>query len=68
MPAFTFENLSAPTNNEPAKKPADEQRSTLGQIFNRLAEARTKRAARREQLTPGDSVSAQNNAARRPRS
>lgn len=68
MPAFTFENLSAPKKNEPAQVPATEQRSTLGQIFNRLSEARTKRAARREQQTPGDSAAAQNSAARRPRS
>lgn len=47
MPAFTFEKLSTPTDNQPTKPSAEKQPGTLGQLLNRFSEARAKRNMRR---------------------
>jgi hypothetical protein len=50
MPAFTFEKLSTPTETKPTKQSAEKQPGTLGQLLNRLSEARVRRNVRRESL------------------
>jgi hypothetical protein len=51
MPAFTFEKLSAPTDHEPVAPAAEKQRSALGQLLDRLSEARIKRSMRNGERT-----------------
>ncbi|MBR0972865.1 MULTISPECIES: hypothetical protein [Bradyrhizobium] len=52
MPAFTFEKISPPVRRAPAAATPKKPRGLIGQMINRFAERRAKRALRAS--TPRD--------------
>jgi hypothetical protein len=48
MPSFTFEKISPPVRRGPLPPIEKKQRGLIVQILDRFAEARVKRAVRRE--------------------